>query len=85
MENAVAKVEFAQTSSETTLTPANGRMGTWAVPKGYYVKITFTADDGYKFAESGEKTYVVPINEGIQQDIIFGKTQGYNLPTAIKA
>ena len=58
-------------------------MGTRAVPKGYYVKITFTADDGYKFVESGEKTYEVTIDAGIKQDITFGKTQGYNLPTPV--
>ena len=57
-------------------------MGTRAVPKGYYVKITFTADDGYKFAESGEKTYEVEIKNGINQDITFDETQGFYTPTA---
>ena len=57
-------------------------MGIRAVPKGYYVKITFTADDGYKFVASGKKTYEVEIKNGITQHITFDETQGFDTPTA---
>ncbi len=83
VEHATAVVVVEGSSS-----PAKARMGIRAVPKESKITVTFTADKGYKFAESQAEAdptkYIVNI-EKIVQDIIFGKTSGYNLPTAIKA
>lgn len=60
-------------------------MGIRAVPKGYYVKITFTADDGYVFEKSGKSTYEVRITK-LDNDIIFGSPDypDYPLPKVIE-
>lgn len=83
VEHATAVVVVEGSSS-----PAKARMGIRAVQKDSNITVTFTADDGYKFVESQTEVdptkYIVTITK-ISQDIIFGKTQGYNLPTAIKA
>ena len=83
IEHATAIVQV-----EGSSTPAKARMGIRAVLKQSNITVTFTADKGYKFVESQAEAdptkYIVTI-ANISQDIIFGKTQGYNLPTAIKA
>lgn len=89
MDHAVAKVEFGETS-EANLQLADGRKGVRAVHKDYYVKVTFTADEGYEFLESqGEAdptTYIVDIDV-ITKSIIFGNPDfpDYPLPTVIWA
>lgn len=83
VEHATAVVMVGDSS-----TPAKARMGIRAVPKQSNINVTFIADKGYKFVESQTEVdptkYIVTI-PNISQDIIFGKTQSYKLPTAIKA
>ena len=83
MEDAVAKVEFGSTAASRTDNPAKARKGIRAVPKNCYVRVTFTADDGEVFQETGTNTYTKDI-EAISGNVVFSANSSeYKLPTVM--
>lgn len=83
----IPKMDHAQTwvqVGESSPVTAKARRGVRAVPKNSYVKVTFKADEGYEFLESGQDTYEVEIKK-VEQSIIFGTTPDFDLPTVVWA